>query len=104
MRHDHVVGNKPLPVNVRQDIIERTDGIPLFVEEMTKAVSEAVIKEQGFQLWRLSKRDQGQSDLVRCQRAGGQESHFERRTESRRKRRTDRHTRLDAQPSAVSPA
>ena len=27
--------------NIRQDIIERTDGIPLFVEEMTKAVLEA---------------------------------------------------------------
>ena len=30
-----------LPANIRQDIIERTDGIPLFVEEMTKAVLEA---------------------------------------------------------------
>ncbi|MGC2460727.1 MAG: adenylate/guanylate cyclase domain-containing protein, partial [Steroidobacteraceae bacterium] len=38
---DRVVGNKRLPVNIRQDIIERTDGIPLFVEEMTKAVLEA---------------------------------------------------------------
>ena len=38
---DRVVGNKLLPTNVRQDIIERTDGIPLFVEEMTKAVLEA---------------------------------------------------------------
>jgi predicted ATPase len=38
---DRVVGNKPLPVSIRQDIIERTDGIPLFVEEMTKAVLEA---------------------------------------------------------------
>ena len=38
---DRVVGNKPLPANIRQDIIERTDGIPLFVEEMTKAVLEA---------------------------------------------------------------
>jgi predicted ATPase len=38
---DGVVGNKPLPANIRQDIIERTDGIPLFVEEMTKAVVEA---------------------------------------------------------------
>ena len=38
---DGVVGNKPLPANIRQDIIERTDGIPLFVEEMTKAVLEA---------------------------------------------------------------
>jgi predicted ATPase len=36
-----VVGNKPLPANIRQGIIERTDGIPLFVEEMTKAVLEA---------------------------------------------------------------
>ena len=36
-----VIGNKLLPVNIRQDIIERTDGIPLFVEEMTKAVLEA---------------------------------------------------------------
>ena len=38
---DGVVGNKSLPANIRQDIIERTDGIPLFVEEMTKAVLEA---------------------------------------------------------------
>ena len=37
---DGVVGNKSLPANIRQDIIERTDGIPLFVEEMTKAVLE----------------------------------------------------------------
>jgi class 3 adenylate cyclase/predicted ATPase len=38
---DRVVGNKLLPSNVRHDIIERTDGIPLFIEEMTKAVLEA---------------------------------------------------------------
>ena len=38
---DGLTGNKPLPENIRQDIIERTDGIPLFVEEMTKAVLEA---------------------------------------------------------------
>ena len=38
---DRVVGNKRLSANIRQDIIERTDGIPLFVEEMTKAVLEA---------------------------------------------------------------
>jgi class 3 adenylate cyclase/predicted ATPase len=38
---DRVVGSKLLPANARQDIIERTDGIPLFVEEMTKAVLEA---------------------------------------------------------------
>jgi class 3 adenylate cyclase len=38
---DRVVGNKPLPTDIRHDIIGRTDGIPLFVEEMTKAVLEA---------------------------------------------------------------
>jgi class 3 adenylate cyclase/predicted ATPase len=36
-----VVGNRSLPAGIRQDIIERTDGIPLFVEEMTKAVLDA---------------------------------------------------------------
>jgi predicted ATPase len=38
---DRVVGNNFIPASVRQDIIERTDGIPLFVEEMTNAVLEA---------------------------------------------------------------
>jgi predicted ATPase len=37
---DRVIGNQPLPASIRHDIIERTDGIPLFVEEMTKAVLE----------------------------------------------------------------
>ena len=37
---DRVTGNKRLPESVKLDIIERTDGIPLFVEEMTKAVIE----------------------------------------------------------------
>jgi class 3 adenylate cyclase/predicted ATPase len=36
-----IIGNSVLPENIRQDIIERSDGIPLFVEEMTKAVLEA---------------------------------------------------------------
>ena len=38
---DRVVGLGLLPVGIRQDIIERTDGIPLFIEETTKAVLEA---------------------------------------------------------------
>ena len=37
---DRVVGNNLIRADIRQDIIERTDGIPLFVEEMTKAVLE----------------------------------------------------------------
>ena len=36
-----LVGNKELPTDVMAEIVERTDGIPLFVEEMTKAVLEA---------------------------------------------------------------
>jgi len=36
-----LVGNKELPAEVMAEIVERTDGIPLFVEEMTKAVLEA---------------------------------------------------------------
>ena len=36
-----LVGNKDLPADVQVEILERTDGIPLFVEEMTKAVLEA---------------------------------------------------------------
>ena len=43
---DDVVGNKFIPASVRQDIMERTDGIPLFVEEMTKAVLEAESDEE----------------------------------------------------------
>jgi predicted ATPase/class 3 adenylate cyclase len=38
---DRVAGNKTMPATIRQEIIERTDGIPLFVEEMTKAMLEA---------------------------------------------------------------
>ena len=36
-----LAGNKALPADVLAEIVERTDGIPLFVEEMTKAVLEA---------------------------------------------------------------
>jgi predicted ATPase len=38
---DRVAGNKLLAASLRHDIVERADGIPLFVEEMTKAVLEA---------------------------------------------------------------
>jgi predicted ATPase/class 3 adenylate cyclase len=37
---DQIVGERLLPASIKQDIIERCDGIPLFVEEMTKAVLE----------------------------------------------------------------
>jgi class 3 adenylate cyclase/predicted ATPase len=46
---ESITGNKLLSPSVRQDIIERTDGIPLFVEEMTKAVLEAETEGEGGQ-------------------------------------------------------
>jgi predicted ATPase len=38
---ERIVGNRVLSASIRQDIIERGDGIPLFVEEITKAVLES---------------------------------------------------------------
>ena len=43
---NRIVGNKLIPVSIRQDIIERSDGIPLFVEEITGAMLEAGSEEQ----------------------------------------------------------
>ena len=36
-----VTGGKALPSEVADQIIDRTDGVPLFVEELTKAVIES---------------------------------------------------------------
>jgi AAA ATPase domain/Adenylate and Guanylate cyclase catalytic domain len=63
---DGVVGNKLIPTNVRQDIIERTDGIPLFVEEMTKAVLEAGSEEEACKLAGTAKAVNGTVAAVRC--------------------------------------
>jgi class 3 adenylate cyclase/predicted ATPase len=38
---DGVAGKKQLPASLRQEIIERADGIPLFLEEITRSVLEA---------------------------------------------------------------
>jgi predicted ATPase len=46
---DRVTRNKLLPENIRHDIIDRTDGIPLFIEEMTSAVLEAA-SEGGWEM------------------------------------------------------
>jgi class 3 adenylate cyclase len=46
---DRIVGNKFIPASIRQDIIERTDGIPLFVEELTRAVLEAATESEARQ-------------------------------------------------------
>jgi class 3 adenylate cyclase len=43
-----VTGGKTLPSEVAEQIIDRTDGVPLFVEELTKAVIESgMLTDQG---------------------------------------------------------
>jgi hypothetical protein len=43
-----VTGGKVLPAEVLEQIVSRTDGVPLFIEELTKAVVESgLLKEEG---------------------------------------------------------
>jgi predicted ATPase len=42
----HVAGGKMLPTEIVQQLVDKTDGVPLYVEEMTKAVLESgLLKE-----------------------------------------------------------
>ena len=44
----HVTGGKALPKEVAEQIINRTDGVPLFIEELTKSVVESgLVTEAG---------------------------------------------------------
>jgi tetratricopeptide (TPR) repeat protein len=54
-------GGKPLPEQVRELILERTDGVPLFVEELTKAVLESDAITEGSDRYELT----GSLPLVR---------------------------------------
>src|SRR5262249_39565927 len=38
---EQVAGGKRLPAEVLRQVVEKTDGVPLFVEEMTKAILES---------------------------------------------------------------
>jgi class 3 adenylate cyclase/tetratricopeptide (TPR) repeat protein len=43
-----VTGSKALPPRIAEQIVDRTDGVPLFIEELTKAVIESgIVKEAG---------------------------------------------------------
>jgi predicted ATPase len=46
---EEVTGGKALPVEVLHQIVSKTDGVPLFVEELTKMVLESglVREEEG---------------------------------------------------------
>jgi predicted ATPase len=41
-----MVGNQTLADDVIDDIVERTDGIPLFVEELTKSVMQTGLRTE----------------------------------------------------------
>jgi predicted ATPase len=44
----HMTGGKALPKEIADQIVDRTDGVPLFIEELTKAVIESgVLAETG---------------------------------------------------------
>ena len=44
----HVTGGKALPKEIADQIIDRTDGVPLFIEELTKTVVESgIVTEAG---------------------------------------------------------
>ncbi|MBV9739751.1 MAG: AAA family ATPase [Hyphomicrobiales bacterium] len=45
---ERAVGGRALPVEVRKQIVARTDGVPLFVEELTKAIIDGGwLREEG---------------------------------------------------------
>ena len=52
MMVEQIVGNRGLSSELLQEIVERTDGVPLFVEELTKAVLEFGGGEDGAMLSR----------------------------------------------------
>ena len=51
---DSLTGGKGLPDVVRNQIVDRTDGVPLFVEELTKSVLESGVLEEGTDRFELT--------------------------------------------------
>jgi class 3 adenylate cyclase/predicted ATPase len=51
---DRVVGAKSLPAEVAGQIVGKTDGVPLFVEELTKTVLESGLLQDAGDRWELS--------------------------------------------------
>ena len=50
----HVAGNKALPAEVHQQLVSKTDGVPLFVEELTKMVLESGLLREGENRYELT--------------------------------------------------
>jgi predicted ATPase len=51
---ERVVRNKPLPDEVAAQIVAKTDGVPLFVEELTKTVLESGLLHDAGDRWELA--------------------------------------------------
>jgi class 3 adenylate cyclase len=51
---NHVTGGKALPAEVLRQVMAKTDGVPLFVEELTKMVLESGLLVEGDSGYRLS--------------------------------------------------
>ena len=51
---DRVVRDKPLPDEVAAEIVAKTDGVPLFVEELTKTVLESGLLKDAGDHWELA--------------------------------------------------
>lgn len=49
-----VANGKPLPGEVMREIVQRCDGVPLFVEEVSRAVLEAGVLQEGEFSWELT--------------------------------------------------
>jgi predicted ATPase/class 3 adenylate cyclase len=49
-----VTGGKPLPAEVLDQIVKKTDGVPLFVEELTKTVLELGLLQDAGERWVLT--------------------------------------------------
>jgi predicted ATPase len=52
---DKVTGGKPLPGEVLDQIMAKTDGVPLFVEELTKTVLESGLVAEADDAYRLTR-------------------------------------------------
>ena len=50
----HVVGDKAFPPVVLQEVVRKTDGVPLFVEELTKTVLESGLLQEREDRYELS--------------------------------------------------
>ena len=51
---ENITGGKPLPEVVRDQLVKKTDGVPLFIEELTKAVIESGVLTEGEEGYELS--------------------------------------------------